>query len=534
MSGTVRDATFDVFRRHGLTTLFSNPGSTEIPFLSGLPDDLQFVLALHEASAVGMATGWAIGRNEPALVLLHTTAGLGNAVSALATARVNRAPLVVIVGQQDRRHLALEPFLAGRLDKLAGDYPVWVDQPVRAPDVPGAVARAAHEATTHRGPALVIVPMDDWAAPASETEPAAADRVLRAASVGPEIAELVALLEGAKSPAIVVGAGADDAETWAALVELAERLVAPVWQEPFSARAGFPQDHRLFAGHLPADRPRLRKTLKPYDVVLAVGAPVLRQYPFEEGRLAAAGTRFAVITQDPVEAHRSPAAIALIAPPAAACAALARALPQRDAPAPTPHAPPPAPAPPEDGQSLRAGHVLQALADRVPRNAVVIEESPSSRPELLARVLAREPLGSLSPAMGGLGFALPAAIGLRMGCPNRPVVAVIGDGSSLYAIQALWSAVEYQVGAVFVVLANGGYAVMDRLAEMHGGGRAPWPAMGHADVAGLAEAFGCAARRISDHASLLETFDEVLPALGERRTPLLIQVAIEPDPDFAP
>ena len=121
---TVRDATFDVLRRLGLTTIFSNPGSTEVPFLAGLPDDLRFVLALHEASVVGMASGWAIGRSEPAFVLLHTTAGLGNAVAALATARVNRAPLVVAVGQQDRRHLALEPFLAGRLEGLAGDYPV--------------------------------------------------------------------------------------------------------------------------------------------------------------------------------------------------------------------------------------------------------------------------------------------------------------------------------------------------------------------------------------------------------------------------
>ena len=533
MSDTVRDATFDVFRRHGLTTLFANPGSTEVPFLTGLPDDLRFVLGLHEASVVGMATGWAIGRDEPALAILHTTAGLGNAVAALATARVNRAPLVVLVGQQDRRHLALEPFLAGRLDKLAGDYPVWVDQPVRAQDVPGAIARAAHEATTHRGPALVIVPMDDWAAPAGKAEPAAADRVLRAGSVGPEIAELAALLEGAAAPAIVVGAGADDAATWAALVELAERLVAPVWQEAFSARAGFPQDHRLFAGHLPADRPRLRETLKPYDVVLVVGAPVLRQYPYAEGRFAAAATRFAVITQDPVEAHRSPAAIALIAPLAPACAELARALPQRDAPAPKPYAPPAAPAPPADGEPLRAGHVLQALADRVPRNAVVVEETPSSRPELLARVLVREPLGSLSPAMGGLGFALPAATGLRMARPDRPVVAVVGDGSSLYSIQALWSAVEYRAGAVFVILANGGYAIMDRLAEKQGGA-GPWPAIEHVDVAGLAESFGCATRRIADHASLLDTFDEVLPALGDRQEPLLIEVRVEPDPDFAP
>ena len=111
----MRDAAIDVFRARGLTRMFANPGSTEVPLLVDLPDDLEFVLGLHEGTVVGMATGWAIARNEPALVLLHTTAGLGNAVGAIATARVNRAPLVVLVGQQDRRNLAHEPFLAGRL-----------------------------------------------------------------------------------------------------------------------------------------------------------------------------------------------------------------------------------------------------------------------------------------------------------------------------------------------------------------------------------------------------------------------------------
>ena len=103
---TVREAALEVLRRHGLTTIFANPGSTEVPFLAGLPSDLRFVLGLHEGTVVGMATGWAIARGEPSLALLHTTAGLGNAVGALATARVNRAPLVVLVGQQDRRHLS--------------------------------------------------------------------------------------------------------------------------------------------------------------------------------------------------------------------------------------------------------------------------------------------------------------------------------------------------------------------------------------------------------------------------------------------
>jgi benzoylformate decarboxylase len=529
MTRTVRDAAFDVFRARGLTTLFSNPGSTEVPFLVGLPDDIRFVLALHEGSVVGMATGWAIGRGEPALVVLHTLSGLGNAVGALATARLNRAPLVVVVGQQDRRHLSTEPFTSGRLATLAGEYPVWVGEPARPQDVPGAISRAYHEAVTGRGPALVIVPMDDWSAPAGDVPESAPARVVRAARAdAAAVQELADLLSQSRAPALVVGAGADDPETWAALVGVAERLRAPVFQESFGARAGFPQDHELFAGHLPADRTRLRELLAPYDVVLAVGAPAFRQYPYAEGALVPPNVRVAVVTDDPAEAHRSAAELAVLAPPAAVCAELARTLPQREGDAP---GRPPVEAL-ADGE-LRAGHVLAALAERLPADAIVVEETPSSRPELHRRVPARAPLGFVSAAMGGLGFALPAAAGLKMALPDRPVVAVVGDGSSLYSIQALWSAVYYRAGAVFVILVNGGYAVMDRLAEQ-AGGKAPWPSFPDVDVAAIAEGFGCAVRRIEDRDGLVRVFDEVLPQAAQRTEPILLAVTVAPDEIFAP
>jgi benzoylformate decarboxylase len=528
---TVRDATFDVLRELDLTTIFANPGSTEITLLTDLPGDLRFVLGLHESSVVGMATGFALGRGRPALAILHTTAGLGNGVSALATARVNRAPLVVLVGQQDRRHLATEPFLAGKLRGLAGEYPVWVDEPVRAQDVPGAVARAYHEAVTGRGPALVIVPMDDWAAEAEpDEERIAPRRVLRAeAADDGVVAELAAFLAASERPALVAGAGADEPGTWPALVALAERLACPVWQESFGGSAGFPQDHPRFAGHLPGDRARLRGALAPHDALLVVGGPAFRQYPFLAGPFVEAGTRVAVVSRDPAEVHRSVADLAVLAHPAPVCAALAQVVPQREA---EPAAPAVRPAPPSPAAPLRAAHLLAALAERLPDDTIVIEESPSSRAELLARLPARAPLGSLSPAMGGLGFALPAATGLRLALPDRPVVAIVGDGSSLYSIQALWSAAQYGAGALFVILSNGGYAIMDRLAEMNGGS-GPWPAVG-VDVAGLARAFGCEARTVETHDELLEALDDVVPGLGSRTQPLLLEVRVAPDETFTP
>jgi benzoylformate decarboxylase len=531
---TVRDATFDVLRERGLTTIFGNPGSTEVPFLSGFPDDLRFVLALHEASVVGLATGWALGRGEPALALLHTTAGLGNAVAALATARVNRAPLVVLVGQQDRRHLALEPFLAGRLENLAGDYPVRVDLPVLAQDVPGALDRAWHEATSSRGPALVIVPMDDWLAPAGEIEAASPRRTLRARAADERtVSELTALIDGSRSPGIVAGAGAANADTWAALTALAERLSCPVWQEAFGARPGFPQDHPLFAGFLPADRAGLRTALAGRDVVLSVGAPVFRQYPFTSGPLVDSGTRVVVVTDDPAEAHRSPAELAVLATPAAVCAQLAERISPRDGDHQAPLFERPAPpTAPEAGERLRAGHVLSAMAERLPENAVLVEETPSNRPELHSRIPARNPLGFVSAAMGGLGFALPAATGLRMALPDRPVVAVVGDGSSLYTIQALWSAAHYGVGSMFIVLNNGGYAVMDRLAEQQGGA-GPWPPF-DIEISALARTFGSEARRIEEHEDLLAALNELIPGLPARTEPLVLEVVVEPDATFRP
>lgn len=531
---TVRAATFEVLRSCGMTTIFSNPGSTEVSFLTDLPEDIRFVLALHEGSVVGMATGWSIATGALPLVVLHTTAGLGNAVGALATARVNRAPMVVLVGQQDRRHLALEPFLAGQLRGLAGSYPVWVNEPVRAQDVPGAVARAWLEARHGSGPALVIVPMDDWKAPIDkEATLAAPGALLRPSAVTTDAArELAALIGRARSPALVVGAGADDQSTWDALVDLAERLNCPVWQEPFGARAGFPQDHRLFAGHLPAGRDRLRKALRPYDLVVVIGAPVFRQYPFEAGAFVAAGTRLAVVTADPAEAHRSPVELAILAPPALVCQQLAELVPSRPQesnPDIRRGEPPP---PPQPGETMRAAHVLAALASRMPADTVLIEETPSSRQDLQALIPARRPLGFLSAAMGGLGFALPAAIGVRMGRPDRPVVAVVGDGSSLYQIQALWSAVHYACGVLFIVLANGRYAIMDRLAEAHGEGRAPWPDFEEVSVAGLAQALGCPAIRVEKYEVLTALLDETLPALADRKEPLLVEVAVPPDPTF--
>jgi benzoylformate decarboxylase len=530
---TVRDAVLHVMRRVGMTRIFGNPGSTEVPFLVDLPGDFEFVLALHEGSAVGMATGYAIARGEPSFVNLHTTPGLGNAINAIAGARDSRAPLVIVVGQQDRRQVAFEPFLTGRaLERLAGEYPVWSSLPIRAQDVPGAIARAHHEAQAGRGPALVVVPMGDWLEEADELGAGAPATLVRARSVAPEeLAPLADLLAAASSPTIVVGAGADSREGWDAVVALAERLGCWVWQEPFGGRAGFPQDHTLFAGHLPWMRRRLREKLDGHDCVLAIGTNAFRTYLFDEPvALVAPGTLVGVITDDPAEAHRSPCDVAVVADVAAACRSLASLVPERlvvAGAAGSAMQRPAAPPPPGPGEPLRAAHVLAELAERLPADAVLVEETPSSRPELHERIPARAPLGFVSSANGGLGFGLAGAIGLRMGLPDRPVLAVVGDGSAMYAIQSLWSAARYRVGALLIVMANGGYAVMDQLAAAQGG-RGAWPGFGKIDISSISRALGSPAVRVERYEELVSRLDDVVPGLAERSEPLLLEVAVAP------
>jgi benzoylformate decarboxylase len=527
----IRDSTFDVMRRLGMTRIFGNPGSTEVAFLTDLPSDLEFVLGLHEGTVVGMATGYAIGQGSPAFVNLHTAPGLGNALNAIANARDCRAPLVIVVGQQDRRQLASSPFLAGRaLERLAGEYPVWTSLPVRAQDVPGAIARAYHEAVTRRGPALVVVPMGDWEQSSDPLAIGAPANVLRPRAVDPEeLEELAMLVGGARSPVLVVGAGAASDAGWESVTALAEALGSPVWQEAFGSRPGFPQNHPLFAGHLPWMRARMHERLAPHDLVIAVGTHALRTYVFDDDvALLGPHTRVAVISEDPEEVHRSGCDIGVLAPVAETAAALVAQIPARGGARERPlHSPPPAPAPPGPGEKLRPGHVFTALAERLPEDVVLVEETPSSRPELLERIPSRTPLGFIANANGALGFGLTGAIGLRMALPDRPVVAVVGDGSAMYAIQSLWSAAHYRVGVLLIVMNNGGYAIMDAQAQERGGAPA-WPGFPGIDFSGIARALGCPAVRVTDLETLLATLDDVLPALAARQDPILVEVELQP------
>jgi len=523
---TVREAAYDVLISRGTRRIYANPGSTEVAFLADMPAEIDFVLGLHEGSVVGMATGDALITGSAAVVLLHTTAGLGNAVGAIATARVNRAPVIIIVGQQDRRHIISEPFLTGRLTGLAGDYPLEIHEPAQAQDLPSLIARAFVDAEVGRGPVVVIAPMDDWEAPMPDD----ADIVSPSHVLIPELhltespTQIVDMLNGASAPVLVLGSRITTPGEWDLVEKLAEVLDCPVWQESHSARAGIDQRSPRFAGHLPAHRAALREALSDHDVVLLVGSLAFRQYLFAEGAFVNPGTHVIVISDSVDEVARSQADIALLSPISAALDAIVanvkprhtgKTIERKATVVST-----------SSGQgAIHPTEVFDAIARRAIPNLTLIEESPSTRSELVNMVPVGDPLGFFTPAMGGLGFALPAATGMALARPDRTVIAVVGDGAALYNIQALWSAQTYDANAIFIIMDNGRYAVMDRLAKLRNA-KPAWPAFEDINVVGLAESFGCEAQRITSIAEFDAALDAALLRRGKPGPPLVLDVVV--------
>src|SRR5680860_626028 len=287
---TVRDAARAVLRTCGMTTIFGNPGSTEMGFLDAWPEDFAYHLALQEASAVAMADGWAQATGNAALVNLHSAAGLGNALGNVFTAHRNRAPLVLMAGQQHRAMFLEQPFLyADQAPNFPRPYVKWSCEPARQQDVPAAILRGYLLAMQPpRGPVFISVPMGDWQ---EETGPVPERTVMGDPQASPgALAKLAKELATAQAPALVVGPAVDEGGGFADAATLAERLDAAVFASPRSPRASFPEDHPAFAGFLPFDRAGVRKALAPHDLVLVLGAPVFTLHVHSGGPLLAATT----------------------------------------------------------------------------------------------------------------------------------------------------------------------------------------------------------------------------------------------------
>lgn len=527
---TVRETTFELLRRHGMTTVFGNPGSTELPMLNDFPRDFRYVLALHEGVAVGMADGFAQASAGPAHVNLHTAPGAGNAVGAIFNAHANKSPLLITAGQQTRSLMTLQANLTNRdAVEVPRPFVKWSYEPPRAQDVPHAIARAIHQASLPpRGPAFVSIPMDDWDARVDDGD--AAHWLARAVSAGAALApgeaeRIAGLVAEAKRPALVTGPGCDTPPGWAAALALAEGQQMAVWATPApgGGRLGFPEDHELFQGVLPPAVGPAGEVLAAYDLVLVAGTSVFPYYPNIPGALLAQGTTLLAITDDPEEAARAPMGDAVVADPVLALAAIAE---HARAPATRREPPPARPAPEqaEPGSPLNPSAVARTLAARFPKDGIVVLESPSSTLAMRNQLRLSAPGSYYFGAGGGLGFGIAASLGVQLAQPERKVVCVLGEGSAQYAITAFWTAAAYEIPVAFLVLRNAEYSILKWFGQIEGIDGAPGLDLPALDVAATAASYGVG----SESVTALGELEPALEAALAARTPRVVQVDVAP------
>ncbi len=525
---SVREASFDVFRAHGMTTMFGNPGSTELPMLRDYPEDFRYVLGLQEAVVVGMADGYAQATGGPALVNLHTAPGVGNAMGAIFNAQANHSPLVITAGQQARSLVTVQANLTNR-DATRMPHPLvkWSYEPARPEDVPLALGRAAHLAKLPpRGPTFVSIPMDDWDAEVDDAYAGAAiaRRTSGRAGAAPEaVAELARRLEAAGNPVLVAGPDVDASGAWEAAIALAERQRLPVFAIPATGggRIGFPEGHAQFRGVLPPAIGPVSETLAGYDLILVLGSSVFPYYPNIPGPLLPEGAELVAITSDPDEAARAPMGDAIVADVRVTLERLLEEVAESDR---DPGEPLPEPTAGPEQDPITGTAAMNALAAAFPDDGIVVLEAPSSTLALRNQLRLSRPGSYYFGAGGGLGFGLAAGVGVQLAEPDRPVVCVIGEGSVQYAVTAFWTAAAYEVPVTFLVLRNSEYAILKWFSEIEGVTGAPGLDLPALDTASIATAYGVRSRKVDDAEALREALGE---AIGSGR-PELVEVGVAP------
>ena len=470
---------------------------------------------------MAMADGFSQTVGHPVLVNLHATAGVGNALGNLFTAYRNRTPLVVLAGQQPRSLLVGRPYLAGETPAtFPQPYVKWSVEPHRAADVPELLAQAIRiAAQPPSGPTFISVPADDWDAVAAPVRTRSIESGFVASAA--VLRGVAAALDEAVSPLLVTGAGVDREGAWPDMIALAQRLRAPVWGSPLAGRASFPEDHPLYQGSLPPIRQRIAEILDGHDTVVVVGAPLFTYHLPSDGELQPAGQRLFHLTEDPHEAAAAQAGMSILTTLKPALRALTGMVASTTRPLPAPRGPHPVPGP---SDPLTGDYVLHALARVLPDRAIVVEEAPSHRPALQRHVPITRSGGYYTTASGGMGFGLPAAVGVALAGAGDRVVAVLGDGAAEFSIQALWTAARFALPITFIVLNNGGYGALDMLGRSRYGADLPGVHLPGIDLTAVASGYGCAAGRVTRAADLPAALEQAVQAPG----PFLLDVTVAP------
>lgn len=516
----------------GVDYLFGNPGTTELPIMAALArqPDLRYVLGLQESVVLAMADGYARASGNLAACNVHVAPGLGNAVGALYNAHWWGAPVLVTVGQHEQGHVLTEPLLHGPLLAMAQPHVKWAIEVRRARDLVRIIRRAAKVALAPpSGPVFVSLPVDVL----HEDAPSALGQRTRIdARVRPGDEALVALAErllAARNPLIVAGHEVATADAFGPAARLAELLGAPVWQQTVPWGTHFPSEHPCFMGSLGRDQGALREILSDHDLLLALGADVFTMSlpsPIEPMPAGLAVVQVGLRSWE--LAKNYPAAMALQADVHATLDALLPILERRMSAARAEDAKRrsetlaranwsvqrarlrAAALEQGEGQPIDPRVLMLRAVDALPPDAIVVEEGLTAARSLLGVLPLRDPSAYFGLASGGLGFGVAGAIGVALARAPRPVLCVLGDGASMYGIQALWTAAHMNLPITYLVADNGGYQILrERLAALEGSNTftGTWLREPSIDFAALARALGLAATAI-------EHTDQITPVLS--------------------
>jgi len=508
-----------LLRGFGMTTIFGNPGSTELPFYCNWPADFRYILGLQESVVVAMADGYAQATRNAAFVNLHSAAGVGHALGSVFTAYRNRTPLVITAGQQTRSMLMTDPFLfAQSASEFPKPYVKWSVEPARAEEVPAAIARAYYTAMQSPcGPTFVSIPADDWDQPGEIITPRLVSfRVRPDAGM---ISDVARALSVSKRPALVVGPAVDRNNAWDLVVQLAERIQAAVWASPKSGRCSFPENHPQFTGFLPAERNLIAAALSGHDVVLVLGAPAFSYHVETDGPFLASATTLYQIVDDAELASWALGGTAIVANLDLAIidlldhsvSAKRPLLPARPA---TPRI--------QTSDVISVDFLMQTLAELRPDDSIVVEEAPSSRASMQKYLPICRSESFYATSSGGLGFGLPAAVGVALAKPDRRVIALVGDGSSMYAVQALWTAAQHNLPITIIVVRNGTYGALRGLATRLGTNAPIGVDLPGIDFVALAIGHGCEGIRV-EHSNKLGA---VMAMALQADRPTLVEVIV--------
>jgi benzoylformate decarboxylase len=526
---TGRSAFLAVLKDEGVTHLFGNPGTTELPIMHALAEhpDLNYVMAMQESLVVAMADGFSRASGQLTAANVHVAPGLGNALGSLYNAKFTGTPIILTAGQQEQGHGLTEPLLYHDLVPMAAPLVKWAVEVTRLEDLPRIMRRAAKVAMTPpTGPVFISLPgdilnleggIDLGSSTRIDTRVRPSDEVLDA---------MAARILKSQKPIMIVGDEIVKSDALAEAAAFAEAFGCPVLQQSVSYGAHFLSENPCYIGGLNREQPDVRKALTPYDLMIAVGSDPIRMSVWSEVEPMPPGLAMVQIGLNDWDlAKNYPAEMAVRADVRETLRALTPLLLKKGGKALKDRAEKSLAALKETnwtakrkklvasigaqeqakGKPINPDFLTLRVVETLPKDAVVVNESLTSGRLLNSLLPYRDRYGYHGLASGGIGWSVPASVGIAMAQKDRPVLCFVGDGSAMYSIQAIWTAAHHKLPITYVVCNNGGYRIIkQRLKAFHGneqfvGMDFVEPAV---DFVGLAKSMGLEAHRVSDPAAL--------------------------------